>query len=189
MAQSTRIRPSVPHALDTQTVLPSPDRAPHVPPPADPHESAHQVLNRRYAELLQEVRIGQTCVQYLASFLMALAFMPRFADITAQQRGMYVTALITTLLAAALLTSPAPFHRVVFGRRLKARLVVMSNRLTLAGLLLLVVALGCALMLVLDVVGITAGPYIGIATLTGFVVIWFGLPLWCRLRHSARDEN
>ncbi|MGK5632500.1 DUF6328 family protein, partial [Streptomyces sp. URMC 123] len=139
-----------------------------------------------YAELLQEVRIGQTCVQYLAGFLMALAFTPRFADLTPGQHWLYVTALVVTLVSAALLTAPAPCHRIVYGHRLKSRLLKVLNRLTLTGLALLPAALGCALLLVLDVVGVGAGPCIAVLTVLGFLIVWFGLPLWMRLHHGRR---
>ncbi|MFB9965327.1 DUF6328 family protein [Sinosporangium siamense] len=162
---------------------------------AQPAQAAHepesplQRLNRGYAELLQEVRIGQTCVQALAGFLMALAFMPRFATITAGQRGLYVAALVTTMLAAALLTAPAPFHRIVSGRRLKQRLISLSSRLTLIGLSLLMLAMGFAFVLVLDVMGLVAAPYMGAVMLFGFVFIWFVIPVWYRVRHGIKDES
>ncbi|MFI9550652.1 DUF6328 family protein [Nonomuraea endophytica] len=163
---------------------------PQVPlPPAPPPRPPSQDLHRRYAELLQEVRIGQTCVQYLAGFLMALAFMPRFTEISQFQRWVYVGALITTLLAAALLTAPAPFHRLIHGRHLKRRLLAMSNLLTLAGMLLLIVALGGALLLVLDVIGVACGPYIVGAILVAFLAVWFALPLWYRIRHGTVDND
>jgi hypothetical protein len=151
-----------------------------------PKETSAKDLHRGYAELLQEVRIGQTCVQYLAGFLMALAFMPRFTDITQNQRTVYVAALLTTMIAAALLTAPAPFHRIVSGHRLRPRLVTISHRLTLAGLFLLVIGVGCALTLVLDVIGIHGGEYIVGGVLASFLLIWFALPLWYRMRHGSR---
>ncbi|MFI6291294.1 DUF6328 family protein [Nonomuraea sp. NPDC050790] len=160
-----------------------------LPPAPPPPRPPSQDLHRRYAELLQEVRIGQTCVQYLAGFLMALAFMPRFTEISPFQRWVYVAALITTLLAAALLTAPAPFHRLIHGRHLKRRLLAMSNLLTLSGMLLLIIALGGALLLVLDVIGMESGPLIVAAILVAFLAVWFALPMWYRIRHGTVDKD
>ncbi|SDH63415.1 hypothetical protein SAMN05421505_11967 [Sinosporangium album] len=195
MAQSTRIRLPSKQVTPAQAFQPSKSEIDTVEasapasPSAPTQESSAQALNRGYAELLQEVRIGQTSVQALAGFLMALAFMPRFATITPTQRIIYVAALVTTMIAAALLTAPAPFHRIVYGRQLKKKLVKLASRLTLVGLVMLMVALGCALMLVLDVMGMTAAPYIVIVALFGFLVVWFVLPLWLRVRHGYRDET
>ncbi len=71
---------------------------------------------------------------------------------------------------------------------MRERLVAISHRLTLMGLVLLIAGVGFALTLLLDVIGLTGGGYIVAATLASFLLIWFGLPMWYRLRHRAQLE-
>ena len=59
--------------------------------------------DRRYTELLQELRVAQTGVQFLFAFLLTLAFTQRFAHITDLQKWLYLGTLLVSSLAAALL--------------------------------------------------------------------------------------
>jgi hypothetical protein len=145
-------------------------------------ETSSQRLNRNFAELLQEVRIAQVGVQVLLAFQLTVAFMPRFAGFTVSQREIYVGALVLGAASAALTIAPAPFHRLVFHRRLKRELVHASSRLALAGFVLLMLSLAATILLVTDVV---AGPVIASWTTAGilgwFCTWWYVLPLCYRL--------
>jgi hypothetical protein len=147
-------------------------------------ETPAQRLDRNYAELLQEIRVAQTGVQLLLAFLLTLAFTPRFAALTAFQRHVYVTSLILGSAATALLIAPAPFHRMVFRRRLRTHLVRAGSLFALCGLALLMFSLTSALLLVLDVtLGTRPAEYVAAAILGWFGLWWYLLPLWSRLRY------
>ncbi len=153
--------------------------------PGTTPRALEQQQNQRYAEILQEIRVAQTGVQFLLGFLMALAFTPRFTGLTADQRYMYVGALMFAFAATALLTAPAPFHRLVTRRGLKSRLVEISSRLALAGLSLLMLSMNLALLMVLDVVlGFRGAALLSGTALSWFLCLWFGLPLWHRITHQ-----
>src|SRR6478609_8881654 len=66
--------------------MPSPDHA--------RDETDDQKADRRYDELLQELRVAQTGVQFLFAYLLTLAFTQRFARITDFQHGLYVATLM-----------------------------------------------------------------------------------------------
>jgi hypothetical protein len=152
-------------------------------------ETPTQRLDRNYGELLQEVRVAQTGVQFLLAFLLALAFTPRFADITEFQRWTYVVSLIMGAAATALLIAPAPFHRLVFQHRLKRRLVRATGLFTLAGLGLLMLALGSSMLLILDVVlGTRQAMWISGGILAWFLTWWLAVPLWNRHRFGHRPR-
>src|SRR3954467_4360202 len=89
-------------------------------------ETDDQKADRRYDELLQELRVAQTGVQFLFAFLLGLAFTQRFGQITDFQKWLYVATLLATAAASALLIGPVPFHRILFRRGLKPRLVTGS---------------------------------------------------------------
>ena len=145
-------------------------------------ETPSQRLDRNLVELLQEVRVAQVGVQVLLAFLLALAFTPRFTQFTDPQRYAYVVSLVLGAAATALLIAPAPFHRVVFRRRLKRELVRAASMLTLVGLVLLMLSLATVLLLILDVVlNASIAGWITLGVLCWFSMWWYVLPLqnWC----------
>jgi hypothetical protein len=150
------------------------------------HEMPLQRADRAYGEILQEVRVAQTGVQILFAFLLTLAFTARFKSTTALQRDIYVVALMLSAAATALLIAPAAFHRVIYGRRLKQHLVHTANKLALAGLVLLLLAMISALVLILDVTtGMGTAVILAAGMLAWFFTWWFIVPVHSRLRHSA----
>jgi Family of unknown function (DUF6328) len=150
-------------------------------------ETARQRLDRRYHELLQEVRVAQTAVQILLAFLLTLSFTPKFATLTDLQQNLYVVTLVLGTATTALLTAPAAFHRVVFRRQMKRQLVRAAHRYTVCGFALLLLAKGCALLLILDVVvGNTVAVRITAAVMMWFVLCWVAVPYWFRLKHREQ---
>ena len=149
-------------------------------------ETANQRLDRNFAELLQEVRVAQVGVQLLLTFLFAAAFTPRFVDFDGVQQGMYLVALGLGAASTALLMAPASFHRLVFRRRLKRELVLVSNRLVSLGLLLLSLALASAILLVADVtMGMTTAIWVTSCVAVWFGLWWYLLPMRYRLRQPG----
>lgn len=150
-------------------------------------ETPTQRLDRCYAELLQEVRVAQTGVQLLLACLLTLAFTPRFADLTVFQQRVYLASLVMSAGAASMLIAPAPFHRILFQRRLKRQVVAAASRFILCGLLLLLLSLGAALLLILDlIVGSQLAAWFAGAITGWFAMWWFAAPLWSRLWWARR---
>ena len=136
-----------------------------------------QSVDRNFVELLQELRVAQTGVQILFAFLLGLAFTPRFAALAAWQHGVYLGTLVCSVLAAALLIAPVGYHRMVFRRRLKYRLVETGHQFAVAGLVLLLLSLVGGVDLAASTL---IGPWASLlaAVLAGvFVAFWFLLPL------------
>lgn len=145
-------------------------------------ETPDERADRQYSELLQELRVAQTGVQLLFAFLLTLAFTQRFTEITERQEALYVATLLATGVAAALLIGPVPFHRYVFRKGLKPRLVTASDLMARAGLAMLVVAVNGGVLLILDVVlGRPASYVLSGLLLLVFVVVWYVVPRTVRL--------
>ncbi|RZS82747.1 hypothetical protein EV189_3142 [Motilibacter rhizosphaerae] len=148
------------------------------------HETRAEQLDRNLVELVQELRVAQMGVQFLFAALLAIPFQARFGELTAFQRHAYASTLVLTTLAAVLLIAPASFHRVVFRRRAKEQLVDAAQRLMVAGLGAMALAVLSALVLVLDVV-VGAGAFmwcvLGGAVLA-LLVLWYAWPLAVRRR-------
>jgi Family of unknown function (DUF6328) len=146
-------------------------------------ESEEERLNRNMNELLQELRVSQTGVQILFAFLLAVAFTPRFGQTTVVQRGIYLVTVMLTTASAVFLIAPVAWHRILFRRGQRERIVEVASRYALIGLGLLAAAMTGTVLLVADVVfgGWVA---LGLAVVAGalFTAYWCALPLRERLR-------
>src|ERR1700722_5183785 len=119
---------------------------------AERHESEAERVDRNVAELLQELRVAGIGVQVLFGFLLSLPFTTRFARLDGTQRALYVATLLLAAASIALLTAPVAYHRLVFRRHEKERMLHTSNRLAVAGLTAVGLAVSAAVLLVVSVV-------------------------------------
>ena len=149
-------------------------------------ETELERIDRNLNELLSELRVALPGVQVLFAFLLVAPFNQRFAKTTDFERGLYFAALLSTALASILLIAPTVIHRLEFRHGDKAYVVRAGNRLTIAGLIVLAVAMTCAITLV---TGFLFGTAAAVATAAvavfAFAMIWFVLPLWRRRTISS----
>lgn len=154
------------------------------------HETAEERADRRWTDLLQELRVTQTGVQILFGFLLTVVFQQRFPRLSDADRHIYVVTVVLGAAATGALIGPVAMHRLLTGRKLKPETVVWASRLTMLGLALLLGTMTCSLLLVLRL----AMHDTGAAWLVGVVVVWFllcwvGLPLWARFGSTPRGED
>lgn len=141
-------------------------------------ESEQERLDRNLEELLGELRVALPGVQVLFAFLLVVPFNIRFDELTAGEERLYLVTLIAAALSSALLIAPTAQHRMTFRLQDKRHLVLVGNRLAIAGLACLALAMTGAVALVTVVVfgaavaGVTAA-LIG----SVFVCLWYALPL------------
>ncbi len=139
--------------------------------------------DRNFTELLQELRVAQAGVQFLFAFLLTLAFTNRFGQVTAGQKTIYLVALLAAVAASGLLTAPVGYHRMLFRLGVKPRVVRTASVLAVLGLAALVVAMTCAVLLVVDVVlGGSLAVVITAGVGTFLTTLWFVLPVLQRIR-------
>lgn len=145
-------------------------------------ESEGERLDRNLGELLQELRVALPGVQVLFAFLLAVPFQQNFSEITPFQERVYFATLLCTAISAALLISPTAYHRLNFRQQNKEELVLVSNRLAIAGMVFLALAMTGAIMLITDVLFGTAATIVFSASaVVLFTVFWGALPLRQRL--------
>lgn len=122
-------------------------------------------------------------IQVLFAFLLVVPFSERFRELTDGQEKLYFAILLCVALATALLVAPTVGHRILFRRQQKEYLVVVSNRLAMAGLLALAVAMCGVIALISDFLFGTATM---IASTAGaavtFAALWYAGPLLRRAR-------
>ncbi len=156
--------------------------------PSGRDESEAERLDRNLGELLQELRVALPGVQVLFAFLLAVPFQQNFTKISEFEKKVYFATLLLTALSAALLIAPSAYHRLTFRYQQKHRLVFISNRLAIAGLVTLALAMTCAILLITDILfGTVATVVTCTAALAMFAVLWAVLPL--KRRFKYRDEG
>jgi ABC-type Fe3+ transport system permease subunit len=142
------------------------------------NESEAERSDRNLGELLQELRVAALGVQVLFGFLLSLPFTVRFVRLSHPQRGLYITSLLLAAAATALLCCPVAYHRLVFRRHEKERLLRVANRLALLGLGAVGLAISTAVLLVVSFVERGAlVPVLATTTVTCFAALWFAFPI------------
>ncbi len=150
-------------------------------------ETEKERLDRNLGELLQELRVALPGVQVLFAFLLVVPFNQGYARMSAFDKRIYFATLLCTALATILLIAPTVHHRLEFRRGDKAHLVRAANRLMIAGLALLALAMSGALLLITNLLfGTPATVVATAATLATFAGVWYGLPLHRRERIDHR---
>ena len=152
-------------------------------------ETKAERADRNLGELLQELRVALPGVQILFAFLLTVPFAQGFTKLTGDQRDLYFGILMATALSTALLIAPTAHHRLLFRKRDKEHLVTISNRLAIAGIAVLAVAMTGTVLLIADLLfSGTQAVLFTIAAGLVFVLLWGVLPLIRRaeLKESER---
>lgn len=152
------------------------------------HETTEERADRRWSELVQEIRVAQTGVQILLGFLLTVVFAPRFVELSGSDRTLYIVTVALGSAATGALIGPVSFHRIVAGRRIKPQAVRWAGRLIAVGLALLLATLATALLLVLRFATDSAYvPWLVSGLVVWYLLCWYVLPLWARHRYTSGD--
>jgi drug/metabolite transporter (DMT)-like permease len=144
-------------------------------------ETRLERLDRNLAEMQDELRVVVTGVQVLFAFLLIVPFNSGFAHVGEFERTVYFVTLLFAALAAVCTIAPSAQHRLLFRHDDKQHLVFSSNRIVIAGLVFLAIAMcGCLLLVATKLFGVPAGVLTLLLSSIPFVVMWFVLPLWRR---------
>ncbi len=153
-------------------------------------EDQVQRVSRELIELLNELRVALPGVQVLFAFLLAVPFQQRFSQASSFERNVYFVTLCCALVASALLIAPSAYHRLNFRRRDKEAIVLIANRLTIAGIAVLALALVGVMLLIGDVVFGTGAAVVvsGVAALL-LILLWGVLPVREREAPGAGERG
>jgi amino acid transporter len=142
-----------------------------------PSEEKRKKLDRELIEVLNELRVALPGVQVLFAFLLVAPFSSRF-DVTGAQEAAYMIALAATVVATAFLIAPSAYHRLRWRERDKERMLRISNRLAIAGVGAIAVAMSASVYLVTDVLFSVTVAWLATASCAALLVLsWFALPL------------
>jgi Family of unknown function (DUF6328) len=146
-------------------------------------ESKDEQLDRELIELLNELRVALPGVQMLFGFLLALPFSVGFEHTSTGDRRAYFASFLAAAAASILLIAPSAYHRLLWRQRDRENLLRMANRMAIAGIACLAVAVSTAVYVVTSalyssaIAGATAG-----AVAAATVACWYGLPLARRVQ-------
>jgi hypothetical protein len=146
-------------------------------------ESKEEQLDRELIELLNELRVVLPGVQVLFAFLLGLPFTQRFGQVSDVQKDVYFLTFMCTAAATALLIAPSAYHRVEWRQGDKEHLLVISNRLAIAGTVFLALAITGAVFVITDVLfESTSAALLAGGTAAFFGWFWYAMPLLRRAR-------
>jgi Family of unknown function (DUF6328) len=134
--------------------------------------------DRQMIELLNELRVALPGVQILFAFLLTVPFAQGFQRTTAFQRDLFYGVLIATVVSTTCLIAPTATHRLRFHQNDRTYIIESANRLLIAGLVALGLAIVGAVVLITDFLfdGVAVWLYPGLVALV-LVFLWFIRPL------------
>src|SRR6266542_3632986 len=132
----------------------------------EPGEGEKERRDRELIELLNELRVVLPGVQVLFAFLLTVPFSNGYSIMTDLQRDVYFVTFLATTIATVLL---------------------IANRMTIAGTALLAVAMTSAVFVITDVL-FGEGVAALVSALAGLALagVWYALPLVRRAREGPR---
>jgi hypothetical protein len=107
-------------------------------------------FEREWTEILNEIRVALPGVQLLFAFLLTAPFSEAFRSVREVIRYGYFACFLTTTAACAFLIAPSVYHRLHWRRDVhdKELMLRTCNRLAIAGIVLLAVAMTSAVYLI-----------------------------------------
>ena len=107
-------------------------------------------------------------VQVLFAFLLTVPFSARFGDLTPLQEAVFFGTLVCTALSAGLLLPPSAHHRLLWRQQAREHRLRVANRLAIAGMVLLVVAMVGVMFVIADVLFGLVAAAVATAAVIGF---------------------
>ena len=101
-------------------------------------------------ELLNELRVALPGVQILFAFLLTVPFAQGFQRTTAFQRDLFFATLLATAVSTTCLIAPTALHRLRFHQGDRTYIIESANKLLIAGLVFLALAILGAVLLITD---------------------------------------
>jgi glucan phosphoethanolaminetransferase (alkaline phosphatase superfamily) len=149
-------------------------------------ERKDERLDRELIELLNELRVALPGVQVLFAFLLGVPFTQRFGQVSELQQDVYFITFLCAAASTALLIAPSAYHRLEWRQGDKEHLLVVSNRLAIAGTALLALSIVGTVFVVTDMLfDVTSAAVLAVVTAAFFGWLWYALPLLRRWRARA----
>ena len=147
------------------------------------NETEEERLDRKWDDLLQELRVMQTSAQLTAGFLLTLPFQQKFAGLNSFQHGLYLVLVVLAALTTAMVMTPVAVHRRLSGQHIKEKVVDTGHRIVQTVIAMLSLLILGIVTLVFDVVIDRAWSLV-VAAAVGVVLLGLLVVLPRRLAHA-----
>jgi len=142
------------------------------------HETEEERQDRKWEDLLQELRVMQTGAQLTAGFLLTLPFTTKFPSLDGFQETLYLVLVVVAALTTAVVITPVAVHRRISGHHVKEKLVATAHKLVGVGLTLLAILVTGIVVLIFDVVvDRTVALVVGAVVAAILAALLFALPM------------
>ena len=144
---------------------------------------AERDLDQEWGELIEEHRLAMPGTQVLFAFLLILPFQNRFRALDDGQVAVYYAALLCAAAAIVLLIAPTAAHRIRWRQGDKEALLRIATATGIAATVFVALGMSASVYLITDF--LYGEPWTAIAAAllaSGFLVFWYGLPLYRRRR-------
>ena len=153
-------------------------------------ETAAEREDRKFNDLLQELRVIQTSAQLTAGFLLTLPFQRRFDELSQGQVRFYLVLVLLAALVMAVVLSPVAIHRHLSGRHVKGRVVAAAHLMARVALGLLALLAAGIVVFIFDVVTeLSTALVVGAALLAVFAVLMIAAPHYLVARSEQDRET
>jgi hypothetical protein len=141
-------------------------------------------LEKEVSHMLEEARMVLPGIQAFAGFQLIAVFNERFTALMEWEQVLHFAALLLVVLSAALVMTPAAYHRIAEEGEISRRFARMTSVLLATALAPLAVGISCDVYLIGRM--ILPGPGISLAVAAGsfllLVGLWFVFPLAAKRR-------
>jgi hypothetical protein len=146
-------------------------------PDKERDETEAEREDRKWNDMLQELRVMQTSAQLIGGFLLTLPFQQSFSSLTKNQERFYLLLVVLAALVIAEVLAPVAIHRQLAGQRVKGRVVQAGHVFMRTALVTLALLVSGIVTFVFDVVVDNRTAYVvGGLTLALFIGLLIVLP-------------
>jgi hypothetical protein len=135
------------------------------------NESEAERQDRKWNDILQELRVMQTSAQLLAGFLLTLPFQQSFGKLTTGQERFYLALVLLAAIITALVLTPVAIHRRLSGEHVKHRVVSAGHVFMRLALVTLAILVAGIVTFVYDVVVDNSAAYTVGALMLGLLIV------------------
>jgi hypothetical protein len=157
---------------------------------SDPRSNQREDLSKAISHLLEECRMVLPGIQALFGFQWVAFFNHRFTELPDTNQKIHLIAIALVALAAALLMTPAAYHREVEPDGISEKFLHTATQLLLCGMLLLAIAIPLDFYVVSSLVLQSKTICILISALMWLTLLglWFAFPMIKAKRQPNRDS-
>ncbi|HEY4233314.1 MAG TPA: DUF6328 family protein [Lacipirellulaceae bacterium] len=136
-------------------------------------------LTDAVSHLLEECRMVLPGIQALFGFQWIAFFNQRFIDVSRSDQALHLGATAVVAASAALLMTPAAYHRTARGGAVSKLFISLSTRLILAGMFLLSIGIAADFFVISSFIVQSSAVRFGFAGLIWLLLIglWFVYPI------------